>query len=97
MNPRQLLEFAEKHGCADYEICFSNLVCVDEEEELTGVLDVPIHGLAPNEETEELRIVVVTDDVERLCKRLGHQCRIIPIEDDDDEEEEEGGPDSAVV
>lgn len=30
MTPRQFLEFAEKHGCADFEICFSNLVCINE-------------------------------------------------------------------
>ena len=51
----------------DAEIVISNAFVIDEEEEITGILDIPVMGIGINAENDpvEIRFVLTNDDVEK--------------------------------
>ena len=83
MTIRHFYEMAKEEGKEDYEICFSNLMLIDKEDELTGIMDVPVHGMATNDETKEARLIVVTEDIKEIQKCLGDACKIVPLDESD--------------
>jgi hypothetical protein len=76
MTIKNLLEIAKGLGAEDYNLCLSQFVLVDKNEEITGVADVPVHGIAHNHENKELRLVIVSDDFEQIAKLLGDKAKI---------------------
>lgn len=81
MTPRRFFEMAQEEGVEDYEICLSRFILVDKNEELTGILDVPVHGMATSEDTKEVRFLIITDDVNEVHKCLGDTCKLITIDE----------------
>ena len=47
----------------DWDIVLSKHFVIDEQEELWGMLDIPVVGIVKNEDDKELRFILRGDDV----------------------------------
>lgn len=65
MNIKQLKEYI-KDIPDEYEVNFSRVFVLDEKEELTAVLDVPIVGVTKSEEAEHVRFVITMTQKELI-------------------------------
>jgi len=77
MTPRSLFESCEENGAADWDICLSKLVMIDEEDSFSGILDIPVLGFASREDNKEVSLLLQTDDAEKVLNELGDKCKLI--------------------
>ena len=66
MKLRTLLE--EYKDCLDYDIVLSKHFVIEEKENFEAILDVPVIGIATNDDEKEIRFVVGKDSSDKLGK-----------------------------
>ena len=52
----------------DWDVVLSKSLVIDKEEELFGIIDIPILGIAKHEDDSELRMILDLDSVKHLFK-----------------------------
>lgn len=85
MTITELFERAKELGVQDYHLTLSQYIVVDEAQELSAVMDVPVQGLAQNDGDKEVRIVIGSANAKRIVERVGDKALLTPIIRDDDQ------------
>ena len=71
MTPKTLFEMSKNLGVEDYNLCLSKYAVIDKKEEISGILDIPIFGIAHNHKDKEIRLAIEGDDLKSVIHLIG--------------------------